>query len=98
MTDRRRRAVVLVGNPARPYSRAVRLARTLAGEGYEVEIAATYEEGAPLEERDGDIVLRRYPPSGRFAGLAASYGKRPTATADGVAVRRPPPRRAISPK
>ena len=81
MTDRRR-AVVLVGNPANPYSRAVRLARTLADAGYEVEIAATYEEGAPLEERDGDIVLRRYPPSGRFAGLAASYGKRkePTTT------------------
>ena len=88
MTARRGRAVVLVGNPARPYSRAVRLARTLAGEGYEVEIAATYEEGAPLEERDGDIVLRRYPPSGRFASLAASYGKRPTATAEGVVARR----------
>jgi glycosyltransferase involved in cell wall biosynthesis len=70
---------VLVGNPARPYSRALRLGRALVDEGYEVEIAATYEEGAPLEERHGDIVLRRYPPSGRFAGLAATYGKRPPA-------------------
>ena len=81
MTGRRRRAVVLVGNPANPYSRAVRLARTLADAGYEVEITATYEEGAPLEERDGDIVLRRYPSSGPFARLAASYGKRKVAPA-----------------
>jgi glycosyltransferase involved in cell wall biosynthesis len=78
-----RRAVVLVGNPARPYSRALRLGRALVDEGYEVEIAAAHEEGAPLEEQHGDIVLRRYPPSGRFAGLAASHGKRaPVATPD----------------
>jgi glycosyltransferase involved in cell wall biosynthesis len=83
----RRRAVVLVGNPARPYSRALRLGRALVDDGYEVEIAAAHEEGAPLEERHGDIVLRRYPPSGRFAGLAASHGKRaPVATPP----RRPP--------
>jgi len=83
----RRRAVVLVGNPARPYSRALRLGRALIDEGYDVEIAATHEEGAPLEEHHGDIVLRRYPPSGRFAGLAASYGMRaPAATP----ARRPP--------
>ncbi len=85
----RRRAVVLVGNPARPYSRALRLGRALVDEGYEVEIAAAYEEGAPLEERHGDIVLRRYPPSGRFAGLAASHGKRAPAP--------PPARRPAMP-
>ena len=83
----RRRAVILVGNPARPYSRAIRLGRALVEEGYEVEIAATHEEGAPLEERDGDIVLRRYPASGPFAGLAASHGKRAPAAAP---ARRPP--------
>ena len=83
----RRRAVILVGNPARPYSRAIRLGRALVEEGYEVEIAATHEEGAPLEERDGDIVLRRYPASGPFASLAASHGKRAPATAP---ARRPP--------
>jgi len=82
-----RRAVVLVGNPARPYSRALRLGRALVDEGYEVEIAATHEEGAPLEEQHGDIVLRRYPPSGPFAGLAASYGKR---TPPATPARRPP--------
>jgi glycosyltransferase involved in cell wall biosynthesis len=73
----RRRAVILVGNPANPYSRAIRIGRTLVERGFEVEIAATFEEGAPLEERHGDIVLRRYRPSGRFAGVAATYGKRP---------------------
>ena len=41
MNDRPR-AVILVGNPANPYSRALRLGRTLVEAGYEVEIAATY--------------------------------------------------------
>jgi glycosyltransferase involved in cell wall biosynthesis len=98
MTVRRRRAVVLVGNPARPYSRAVRLARTLVGEGYDVEIAATYEEGAPLEERDGDIVLRRYPPSGRFARLAASYGKRSRGPERGASTAEPEDDGAAAPQ
>ena len=75
----RPRAVILVGNPANPYSRAIRLGRALVDEGYAVEIAATHEEGAPLEERHGEIVLRRYPASGVFARVAATYGKpRPT--------------------
>jgi hypothetical protein len=73
----RRRAVILVGNPANPYSRAIRIGRTLVEQGFDVEIAATFEEGAPLEERHGDIVLRRYRPSGRFASVAATYGKQP---------------------
>ena len=34
----RRRAVILVGNPANPYSRAIRIGRTLAANGYDVEI------------------------------------------------------------
>ena len=72
---RRPRAVVLVGNTANPYSRAIRLGRALVGEGYEVEIASAHEPGLPLEEREGEIVLRRYPPSGRFAKVAATYGK-----------------------
>ena len=86
----RRRAVILVGNPANPYSRAIRLGRTLVAQGYDVEIAATFEEGAPLEERDGDLVIRRYPPSGPFAGLAATYGKaRPDAAAAPSATKPP---------
>jgi glycosyltransferase involved in cell wall biosynthesis len=67
------RAVVLVGNPARPYSRALRIGRTLIGEGHEVEIAATWQEDAPERERDGEIAITRYRPIGRFAGSAAHY-------------------------
>ena len=67
-----KRAVILVGNPARPYSRAIRLGRTLAGEGFEVEIAATWHEGAPLLEHDGELTIRRYRPVGPFRALAAT--------------------------
>lgn len=66
----RPRAVILVANPASPYSRGLRLARSLAAAGYEVEIAAVTGDGAPVEERDGDVVTRRYAPSGRWAALA----------------------------
>jgi glycosyltransferase involved in cell wall biosynthesis len=67
----RRRAVILVANPAAPYSRGLRLARSLAADGYDVEIAAVTGEGAPADERDGDVLIRRYAPSGRWAALAA---------------------------
>ncbi|HEV8697473.1 MAG TPA: hypothetical protein VGQ89_07265, partial [Candidatus Limnocylindrales bacterium] len=55
-----RRAVVLVGNPASPYSRGLRVARSLAGIGFEVEIAAMAGPGLPAVEHDGDVVIRRY--------------------------------------
>ena len=42
-----RRAVVLVGGPAAPYSRAIRIARALAAEGYDVEIAAVARGDLP---------------------------------------------------
>ena len=58
----RRLAVVLVPSPANPYSRALRIARSLAGAGYEVEIAAVDELGVPREEHDGEILIRRYVP------------------------------------
>jgi glycosyltransferase involved in cell wall biosynthesis len=87
VTATRKRAVILVGNPANPYSRAIRLGRTLASEGYDVEIAATYEDGAPLEVRDGDLLLRRYKPSGIFASLAATYRWAPPPS---TPTRRPP--------
>jgi glycosyltransferase involved in cell wall biosynthesis len=73
VTADRPRAVVLVGNPVNPYSRAIRVGRTLTEAGYDVEIAATTEPAAPLEQRDGDLLIRRYAPSGIFAGLAATY-------------------------
>jgi glycosyltransferase involved in cell wall biosynthesis len=47
---RRRRAVVLVGGPAAPYSRAIRIARALAAEGFDVEIAAIAAPGLPERE------------------------------------------------
>jgi glycosyltransferase involved in cell wall biosynthesis len=43
----RRRAVVLVGGPAAPYSRSLRIARALGAEGYDVEIAAVAAPGLP---------------------------------------------------
>ena len=71
--ERRRRAVILVGNPANPYSRAIRIGRTLAANGYDVEIAAPLAEGTSEREEDGPLVIRRYRPSGMFARLAATY-------------------------
>ena len=46
----RRRAVVLVGGPAAPYSRSTRIARALSAEGYAVEIAAVASAGLPERE------------------------------------------------
>jgi len=69
----RRRAVVLVGNPAAPYSRGLRIARALTDEGFDVEIAATSGEGLPDREHDGPIEIRRYRPSGYFARMALRY-------------------------
>lgn len=60
------RAVLLVANTAAPYSRALRVARSLAGAGWDVEIAAVAGGGSPREERDGAVVIRRYVPSGPF--------------------------------
>ena len=85
---RLRRAVVLVGNPARPYSRGLRIARTLAGLGAAVEIAAVAADNAPETEREGDIVVRRYRPSGPYAALGASFGS-------SAAVTRPRGARAV---
>jgi glycosyltransferase involved in cell wall biosynthesis len=53
---RRRRAVVLVGGPVAPYSRAIRIARALAAEGFWVEIAAV--AGAGLPERESVPFVR----------------------------------------
>jgi glycosyltransferase involved in cell wall biosynthesis len=60
----RRRAVLLVANTAAPYSRGLRVARSLADAGWDVEIAAVAGEGVPRDERDGPIRIRRYVPSG----------------------------------
>ena len=73
-TAPRRRAVVLVGNPAAPYSRALRIGRALAAEGYVVEIAAVAAAGLPAAGREGDLVIRRYAPAGRWAAVGRSTG------------------------
>jgi glycosyltransferase involved in cell wall biosynthesis len=78
----RPRAVVLVGNAAAPYSRGLRLARSLAGAGYDVEIAAVGRPDLPDEEIDGPVRLRRYRPSGPWARFTA---ERPAAARRGVA-------------
>ncbi len=68
------RAAVLVANPAAPYSRGLRVARSLAAAGYEVEIAAVADGVEPAQERDGEgegaVVIRRYRPSGTWARWA----------------------------
>ena len=60
----RPRAVLLVANTAAPYSRGLRVARSLADAGWDVEIAAVAGAGMPREELDGTIRIRRYVPSG----------------------------------
>jgi glycosyltransferase involved in cell wall biosynthesis len=65
-----RRAVVLVANPAAPYSRGLRVARSLAAAGFAVEIAATTGDGQPAVETDGSVEIRRYRPSGPWARFA----------------------------
>jgi glycosyltransferase involved in cell wall biosynthesis len=59
-----RRAVLLVANTAAPYSRGLRVARSLAAVGWDVEIAAVAGEGHASHERDGPVRIRRYLPSG----------------------------------
>jgi glycosyltransferase involved in cell wall biosynthesis len=75
--SRRRRAVVLVPNAAAPYSRGLRVARSLDAAGFEVEIAAVAAPGLPDEELDGRIAIRRYRPRGPWAGWDAEAGGRP---------------------
>ena len=65
-----RRAVLLVANSAAPYSRGLRVARSLVEAGWDVEIAAVAGDEQPLEEHDGPILIRRYRPSGRWAHFA----------------------------
>jgi glycosyltransferase involved in cell wall biosynthesis len=69
----RGRAVVLVGTPAAPYSRGLRIARTLTDAGYGVEIAAVAGDDAPDIEQDGAVIIRRYGPSGPYAAMAATH-------------------------
>lgn len=80
-TATRRRAVVLVGNPAAPYSRGLRIARALDAAGFEVEIAAVASDDVPDREADGSVTIGRYRPSGPFASMAAGRGAASTVPA-----------------
>ncbi len=85
----RPRAVLLVANEANPYSRALRVARSLVEQGYDVEIAAVAGP-APETENDGEIVIRRYRPTGGWARLSAWADRATTApAAEGSGSRRP---------
>lgn len=75
---RRPRAVLLIANAAAPYSRGLRVARSLAQAGYEVEIAAVTQAGLPAEERDGAVLIRRYQPRGLFAREASPRAPLPS--------------------
>jgi len=81
------RAVVLVGNPAAPYSRGLRVARALAESGYRVEIAAVAASGLPDRAWDGEVEIRRYRPSGPLRRLAARHA--------GVGTEAPSPAAAV---
>ena len=76
----RPRAIVLVANEAAPYSRGLRVARSLSAAGHEVEIAAVTGRDQPVEERDGDVLIRRYRARGiwtRYATSAPARSSRP---------------------
>ena len=70
VTHPRPRVVLLVANVAAPYSRGLRVARSLVAAGYDVEIAAVDDGHSPREERDHGVVTRRYAPTGPWARFA----------------------------
>jgi len=70
------RAIVLVHNPVAPYSRALRVARALAAEGWEVIIAGLARPDLPEEDRDGDLRIVRVAPAGPLAQFVAAPGGR----------------------
>jgi glycosyltransferase involved in cell wall biosynthesis len=67
-----------VANEAAPYSRGLRVARSLAAAGYEVEIAAVSGRDVPDEESDGGVLLRRYRPRGMWARYATGRPAAPS--------------------
>jgi glycosyltransferase involved in cell wall biosynthesis len=81
--SRSARSVVLVADAAAPYSRGLRVARSLAGLGHEVEIAAVARADLPETETDDEgVTLRRYAPIGPWARFSA---ERPQPERRGVA-------------
>ncbi|MHB8460304.1 MAG: glycosyltransferase [Candidatus Limnocylindrales bacterium] len=70
------RAVLLVANAADPYSRGLRVARSLAAAGYDVEIAAVADAVHPRSGTDGAVRIERYAPSGGWARYAHDRRRR----------------------
>jgi glycosyltransferase involved in cell wall biosynthesis len=68
--DTRPRAVLLVANAAAPYSRGLRVARSLAEAGYAVEIAAVDDGAHAIEQSDAGVLVHRYPPRGPWVKRA----------------------------
>ena len=68
---------MLAGNPVAPYSRALRIARSLVAAGFAVEIAAVAAPGMPAHESIGPIHIRRYAPAGPWRWLTGA-GTPPT--------------------
>ena len=77
---------MLVHNPVAPYSRALRIARSLDAGGWEVLIAGTARADLPAEEQDGAIRIVRVAPAGPLAGFVEpTYGLRASLVARGDA-------------
>ncbi len=70
---------MLVHNPVAPYSRALRIARSLESEGWEVLIAGTAREGLPADELDGGVRIVRVAPAGPLARFVFPSGGRAAA-------------------
>ena len=70
---------MIVPNPLAPYSRGLRVARSLADAGWEVEIAAQSGPGLPSEETDGSVVIRRWQGSGPWVAQLARRSGTPGA-------------------
>jgi len=81
-TAHRRTAIVLVHNPVAPYSRALRVARSLRDAGWDVTIAGTARPDLPAQDRDDGIPIVRVAPAGWLAPFAApATGRRATLVA-----------------
>jgi glycosyltransferase involved in cell wall biosynthesis len=70
----RPRAIVLVHNPLAPYSRALRLARSLEDDGWEVVLAGLARPDLPVEQFDGTIRILRAAPGGPLARYVSPPG------------------------
>ncbi len=81
---RQRRAVVLVHNPVAPYSRALRVARSLHADGWDVCIAGIPRPGLPAEAWDGPVRIVRVPPGGALARFVAPASGAQAALVDHV--------------